>query len=82
MAEVLGRLDPEADTSMLVDPSSLSELERAQVDEAVSRRAAELVEEARLAPARQVAGKFLVALQDGRVTTTSFDVRIGKDQEE
>lgn len=81
MAEILGKLDPEADTSMLTDYESLTRLEQSEVTLAVSSQAERIMEEARMSETGLTVGRFIVGLPDGRVVTTGYSVFIGKEKE-
>jgi hypothetical protein len=81
MAEVLGKLDPEADTSMLTDYDSLSPLEQAQVTLALSKQVERMMTEAKESEIGLALGKFIVAMEDGRVLASSYSVFIGKEEE-
>jgi hypothetical protein len=81
MAEFLGRLDPNADASMLTDFDSLTDLEQAEVTLAATKQIESIVAEAKQSETGQVIGKLIVGLEDGRVTVSSFNVFIGKEQE-
>lgn len=81
MAEVLGKLDPGADTSMLTDYESLTRLEQAEITLAVSSHADRMVEEASSSETGQAIGRFIVGFPDGRVVTAGYNVFIGKEKE-
>lgn len=78
MAEVLGKLDPDADASMLTKRENLTPLEDAQVTLAVVGRMHEILDEARQSDIKIALGHYLVALEDGRVVAANYYVSLGE----
>lgn len=81
MAEVLGKLIPDADTTMLTPFDALTDLEQAQVSLATAKGIAKELETVDKSAGYRSAGKFIVALEDGRVTTSTFGIYIGNQGE-
>ncbi|HSX15987.1 MAG TPA: hypothetical protein VLF40_04310 [Candidatus Saccharimonadales bacterium] len=81
MAEALGKLDPEADMSMLTDFSTLTELEQAEATKAVSGCIAKMLAEARDGRVAE-AGRYIVGFPDGRVTAMQYMYSTGTNEGE
>ncbi len=80
MPEVLGKLDPEADASMLTDYDSLDRLEQSQVTLALSSQAERMMTEAQQSETGVAAGKFIVAMEDGRVLAANYRTIVKKKE--
>jgi len=83
MAEILGRLYEGVDTSMLTDVSDLTPLEQAEVTRLLAvEKLRALTEEARSSEGGYAAARYIVALEDGRVTTTGCTIFIRNEEGE
>lgn len=77
MAEVLGRLEPDADPKLFNGMESLTEYERAQASLAVAGRIRGVIEEVKGLEAKFAIGHFIVGLDDGRTVAVPYEVYLG-----
>ena len=78
MAEVLGKLDSEADASMLTNVFDLTPLEQANVNLAVSNQGGRILAEAQASEKGVAIGHYIVGLPDGKVVAASYNFSLGQ----